>query len=363
MVGGWELGAIFGTHLRLREILAHCSPSAQASGALELNAALADRRLDGKRSERVERLGEQHGGKGSRCDFLSIHAYNRSELAAAKFIRAKSMALETDAEYFRDLWIVSHECCPSWRPPQDQAAAERYLGNGYYVSWCLDLAQRMLLQAAKDGRYGFGEYALTIWPPPVGFAGVNTLYRRMPVDEDGDHKPDRYIPVPDQVFWALTLLSDFGPDYFVLPQRQFGGHVVGAFASRNREGTIRVAVYSHHGLDIQSRSRHRFSVRLALSGLRPGQGYELVEYPFDRDHHTYVVEAIEAGLEPVIKPPVLPRALVERAVQNSRLRPARSSTATVSHEGTLVLRTELPTNALSFLVLRPRTTEALPGGR
>ena len=95
-IGGLELGGIFGTNLRLTEFLAHCSPRAQAEGAAPLNAAFADRRLDGKRSRRVESLCRDHAGKGSPCDFISIHSYNRSELMAAKLIRAKEMALEID---------------------------------------------------------------------------------------------------------------------------------------------------------------------------------------------------------------------------------------------------------------------------
>ena len=47
-VGGLELGAIFGVHLRLEDFLGHCSPRAKVAGALLKNAAFADRRLDGK---------------------------------------------------------------------------------------------------------------------------------------------------------------------------------------------------------------------------------------------------------------------------------------------------------------------------
>ncbi len=55
-IGGLELGGIFGTNLRLREFLAHGSPRAQAPGAKPKNAAMADHRLVGKRSRRVEAL-------------------------------------------------------------------------------------------------------------------------------------------------------------------------------------------------------------------------------------------------------------------------------------------------------------------
>ena len=74
----------------------------------------------------------EHAGKGSPCDFISIHSYNQAELMAAKLIRAKEMALEIDPDYYRALWVNSHEACPDWMPPPDEAAADSYLGNGYF---------------------------------------------------------------------------------------------------------------------------------------------------------------------------------------------------------------------------------------
>ncbi len=128
-VGGLELGAIAGLNMRLEDFLTHVSPNAarpqpsrlglrpdpvgtesqptnmrapcahvttedsnaSAPGALELNAAYADPRLAGRRSRRIEALCEANGGRGAPFDFLSIHTYNDSEMAAAKLIRAKGI--------------------------------------------------------------------------------------------------------------------------------------------------------------------------------------------------------------------------------------------------------------------------------
>ena len=90
---------------------------ARIAGMRTLNAAAADHRLDGKRSLRVEALCREHGGKGSPCDFVSIHSYNCSELMATKLIRAKEVALEIDPDYYNALWVNSHESCPDWMPP------------------------------------------------------------------------------------------------------------------------------------------------------------------------------------------------------------------------------------------------------
>jgi hypothetical protein len=291
-VGGWELGAIFGANLRLSEVLAHCSPRAdvKAPGALLQNAAMADTRLDGKRSRRVEELC-QAGGKGSPCDFISIHTYNRSEMAAAKLIRAKEMALAVDADFFRELWIDSHESCPSWSPPPDEGAADSYLGNGYFPSWCLDVAQRQLRQAATDERYAFGESVVTIWPPPEGVAGVNTLARRLSIDNNGDGLSDASTTVASPIFHALTLLSDFGPDYWPLASQQIAGHTVSGFASRDARGAVRVALFSHHAEDIQSRSEAAFTATLELNSLGKGP-FRVTEHRFDSQNNSYFAEAV-----------------------------------------------------------------------
>ena len=287
LVGGLELGGIFGTNLRLTEFLAHCSPRGSAKDALPLNAAFTDPRLDGRRSQRTESLCGPHAGKGSPCDFISIHAYNASRVMAAKLFRAKEMALEIDPEYYRDLRIHSHESCPDWNPPPDEAAGDSYLGNGYFATWCVDVVSRQLGQAVHDPRYASGETLLTAWPPVQNFVGLNSLTRMVSCDEDGDGRADRQVTIPAPEFHVLGMLSDFGEQYWVVPQRELGGHVVGGFASRDGRGVIRVLLYAHHAQDTQSRSDKAFDVSLDLAGAGCQGPMRLEEYRFDREDNSY----------------------------------------------------------------------------
>jgi len=299
-VGGLELGGIFGVHLKLREFLAHCSPRAEAKGALPQNAAFADPRLDGKRSRRVESLCRANEGRGAPCDFVSIHAYNTSSLMAAKLSRAKDMALEIDPEYYADLWVSSHESCPGWDMPPDPAFADSYLGNGYFPTWCADVTRRLLRRAAKDPRYAYGESILTFWPGPnTNFGGGNACTRTVHVDDDDDGRTDRTVAIAMPILHFLGLTSTMGSDYWVLPERQIGRHVVSGFAGRT-DRDVRVLVYSHHELDTEARSENRFDVALALTGLSPGSR-RVEQYRFDKDHNSYyrraraLREAREAG--------------------------------------------------------------------
>lgn len=286
-IGGIELAAPFGPHLKLTELLAHFSPRATAKGALALNAAVADHRLDGKRSRRVEALCRAHGGKGSPCDFVSVHAYNRSETMIAKLFQAKKMALEIDSEYYRELGTCGHESCPEWNLPPDEAAADSYSGNGYFPSWCADVASRQLHRAAADPRYAFGETLISVWPPPVNFAGLDAISRILLCDDDGDGRSDRAVTVPTPIFHTLNLLSDLGDRYWVLPEQKVGGHMVTGFASRDPQGVVRVLLYSHHCEDMQSRSDAEFDVTLDLDRLGWDGPARVEEYRFDKNHNSY----------------------------------------------------------------------------
>lgn len=296
-VGGLELAGIFGTNLRIREFLSHCSPRPdKVAGARPLNAAVADRRLNGKRSRRVEALCRSAAGRGAPCDFVSVHAYNASKLMAEKLARAKDEALKIDPDFYAKLAVNSHESCPEWSLPRDPACADSYLGNGYFPTWCADVAARQLRRAAADPRYGYGESILTVWPsPPVNFAGGNDCVRAVHAD-DG-----RTVTIAMPVLYFLGLVARMGPDFHALPERVVGGHVVSGFASRDGK-VVRVLLYAHDPLDTESRSAAEIDVALRLTGL-PGPKAGVAEYRFDADHNSYFRLARELRDRPLAAAP------------------------------------------------------------
>ncbi|MCX7013059.1 MAG: hypothetical protein NTW86_10970 [Candidatus Sumerlaeota bacterium] len=289
MVGGLEIGGIFGVYIEnpiLKDFLCHCSTRAASPGVVPRNAAFADQRLDGKRSKRVETLCRAADGRGSPLDFISVHAYNASALMAAKLIRAKELALEIDPERYANLWVDSFESCPNWAPPPDVAAADSYLGNGYFPTWCADVARRLLSKAADDPRYAFGESVLTFWPwPNSNFGGANNASRTIAVDANGDGKKDREERVAMPILNFLGLTGGMGDDYWPFPQQTVGGHVVSGYASK-MDDAVKVVLYSHNPVDTQSRSNQAFEVALELSGA-PWTSVRIREYRFDKDHNSY----------------------------------------------------------------------------
>lgn len=358
-IGGLELGAIFGTNfVDLKPFLAHCSPTAHLPGALDRNAAMADPRLDGKRSRRVESLCRAHHGKGSPCDFISIHSYNRSELMAAKLVRAKEIALEVDPDYYRRLWIDSHESCPDWMPPPDEAARDSYLGDGYFPTWCLDVAGRQLEKAAADERFAYGQTILTVWPPPADFAGLNAVTRV--IHFRGDDGSERTMTVPMPIFHVLTLLSDLGDRYWVLPRRTVGADVIDGFASRDSRGTLRILLYAHDAQDTQSRGEASFDVKLDANGLGFSGPAQLREYRFDRDHNSpfRLIESLlksRRGTPPSLAPTVYTSAQAEQ-IRNVCRCEASDSVQSVGADGRLQLSVPLEGNGCAFLAIEPKLT-------
>jgi len=280
-VGGLELGAIRGANnLRLDDFLTHCSPNADSKDALTRNAAFADPRLNGQRSQRVEELCKNHDGMGSPLDFLSIHTYNTSGTAAAKLIRGKQRALEIDPGYYATLPVVSHETVPTWRPIIDPGAGGMYLGNGYFTSWMADYQARLLRQGARDARYAHGGGLLLMhWPGIVSnFSILNDTVRQI-------HLRGRTETIPQPSFHFVNLLSTLGSAYWVFPLEQIDGHTVSGFASMDA-GDLRIVVYAHHHDDTASQSKATFDVAFDIKGLKWDQAL-VKEHRFDKRNNSY----------------------------------------------------------------------------
>ncbi len=194
--------------------------------------------------------------------------------------------METDAEYYADLWVNCFESCPDWSPPPDVAAADSYLGNGYFPTWCADVTRRLLAQAGRDPRFAYGESILTLWPwPNSNFGGHNNDVRMIAVDENGDGRKDRDEAVAMPILNFLGLLATMGDSYRPLPEQTVGGHVVSGFAAQAGE-SLRVLLYSHQPLDTQSRSQAAFDITLDMTAV-PWRNVRVSQYRFDKDHNSY----------------------------------------------------------------------------
>jgi hypothetical protein len=309
---------------------------------LPLNAAFADARLKGKRSKRVEALCAAHDGRGSPCDFISIHAYNRAKMMADKLAHAKQAALKIDADYYAKLWVNSHESTPGWAPPPDPAYGDSFRGNGYYPTWCAEVARRQLRQAADDPRYGFGESILTVWPwPNPGFGGGNDMARAFPV-EGGET-----VTVAMPILHFLGLLARMGPAYHVLPEQTIGGSVVSGFASRDGKA-VRVLLYAHNAADTESRSDAAFDVSLRLTGLPAAKG-AMRQYRFDKNHNSY----FRLADDKTRKLKTFPAALVARVKEQSALHQTGAATYAVGADGSATVTARVAGNGACFLVLEP----------
>ncbi len=347
-VGGLELGAIWGDrHLRLDDFLYHCSPNVDSEDAVTLNAAYADPRLDGKRSERVERLCGKHDGMGAPLDFLSVHSYNASDIAAAKLIRSKERALEIDPDYYETLPIVSHETVPTWRPIVDPGAGGMYLGNGYYTSWMADYQGRLLRQGAKDERYAYGgDLILMHWPGIVrNFVILNDTVRQIRL-------ADRSEVIPKPSFHFVNLLSTLRDAFWVFPLDEIDGHAVSGFAART-DNDLRVAVYAHHHEDTASESEAEFAITLTLEGVEWGV-LDVKEYRFDRDHNSHYRLARQHRAEsPNQRAHVFSEEAFAEIEEQARLRVTSASEHMVNADGQAAIPLAVSANGANIVILRP----------
>ena len=355
-IGGLELAAIFPNLHKLDGFLRHCSP--HGSAADSLNAAMADKRLDGKRSRRVESHCRAHGGKGAPLDFISIHTYGCSAAATGKLKLAKDKALAIDPEYYDKLWVSTHESCPAWMLTPDAAFTECYLGNGYYSSWCADFVWRQLRQGQRDPRYALGDSILTWWPNPNHFEGYGFRFGQttaatqvVEVDDNGDGRADRQVTLPTPIYNFFNLLGSLVGDYWVLPERTAAGHTVAGFASRGPEGELRVLLYSHNPADVQACTGQGFEMQLNVAGLRGG-ALRVEQFRFDRDHHSYyeLAKKICARADKT----VLRADELHRMEEQVALKAENVGEVHASADGKLHLRTSLAGSGVTFLVIQEK---------
>lgn len=348
-VGGLELGILQLSAGQLEEFLRHCSPNSTPTAMLAYNAAYADARLDGKRSRRLEELCRASGGKGSPCDFISVHCYDRASVAAGKLARAKEIALRVDPRYYEKLWINSHESCPDWAPPSDPAASDSYMGNGYFSSWCADVARRQLSRAAGDPRFGSGETILTFWPwMGKNFSGINDCLHSIDIDTNGDGQKERTATVTLPVFHVLNFLAQTGPGYQVLGEKQVDGHVVSGFASQLKDKTL-IVLYAHEEADPQSRSSAVFDIKLrARLKEAPNATLRVSEYRFDREHNTFfaLAQRLAKRQTKLYSPEEL--AQVE---EQARLRATAIKHSKPAADGRYLVDTQLAGNGVVVLVV------------
>lgn len=284
-VGGLELAAPWPDNLQLEEFLIHCSPAAAGNCSLRENAVYADDRMDGKRSQRVERLCETNAGRGSPCDFISIHSYTSAATAARKLTNAKRMALAVDPVYYERVSICSFELMPDWLGPQDPAVEDSYLGNGFFTNWAADFVARLLIQAASDSRYAHGESVLTIWPWNIqGFQGSTGFARTIHIDDNNDGYADRAQTIATPILHFLKLLHGMGSEFWPLPEQVVEGQAIFVFGARSASD-IRLLLSAYNDRDLQSRSDSEYMANVEIQGL-PWRSVVITQYQFDKRNNS-----------------------------------------------------------------------------
>jgi hypothetical protein len=227
-VGGLELGALAARPPLLELFYTHCSPQLDDAVLLpadsprdavdvarvELNVALREPRLEARRSRRVEALAKSHEGRGSPCDFVSLHEYKHAAFAIEQLEWARRRALEIDPGFFADLAVVSFETDPDWLPTRDPATRAMFLGNGFWPAWAADWTRRAIAAAFDDPGFAAHEALLTVWPVERNLSGLPVLSTIL--DRLNDDGTTTSVTIPKDVLHLLTCLGWMSTDYFLL---------------------------------------------------------------------------------------------------------------------------------------------------
>jgi hypothetical protein len=286
-IGGLEPGGATGGHVTwVKKALYHMSGAADDPDAsvVEQNFACENPDFEGKRAQRVEAICEQYEDKGSPIDFVSVHEYQRSEVAVKDITEVRDAALDVDPDYYDDLNVTSFEAGPFWQHQFDPAAHAIYQGNGYFPTWCADWMQRMVATAkTKDPRYARHESILTVWPHDYNSIGWHpSVTGLMRVDDDWDGEEDRIATIRKAVFNYIELLARMSHELAPLPAQDVAGIRVSGVRSAS-PGSHAILLYSHDMQDTESREDTVFDVQLDLDGV-PWPVTTVRRWRVDKDH-------------------------------------------------------------------------------
>ncbi len=342
MVGGLEFATIWGLST-VPEFLYHCSPTAKIQGKPEINTnyAYADPALDGKRSKRVDSLCKTNNGKGSPCDYISIHQYTKSNAMAESIIKAKELALKIDAAFYEKLYVNSFECCPGWYPLPDPAQRAIYKGNGYFPAWTANVIQKLIAKACQDKKYAFGETLFTVWPVDYNCGGMTSVTALFMIDDNDDKKMDRILTVKKPIFNFIELFGMMSHDYFAIPDTKVCGNVISGFGSK-KENSRQLMLYCHNENDIETRTDRGFQIKLEMKNIPWGE-VTVEQFKIDKHNNSVFPAVMKLSKKDFYKEQEIlhltelddlkPFSIVKQSIQ----------------ENTLVLDLTIATNGITFL--------------
>ena len=347
-VGGLELGALAPQPELLVKFLEHCSPRGPERNAVANEPA----------SQRVRALVSNNDGRGSPCDFVSLHEYKHAGFAIEQLKWARRTALSIDPDFFERLAVVSFETDPDWNPTRDPATRAMFLGNGFWPAWAADWTRRAIAAAFADPAFARHEALLTVWPLDRNLSGIPTLSTLL--DERRADGLTRRVTIPKDVLHFLACLGWMGTDYFLLepaaarrdgadaPAEAAGGPELFGFGSHAGD-ELSLLIGAHAPLDPENRDAHLRRVELSLDHV-PFERGVLDCYALDADHATIWPLVRDRLFDP-------PRhsftpAEIEALQRAARFEPIERNRPLEFRDGALHLTLDLPPNGLRFFRIR-----------
>lgn len=280
------------------------------------------------------------GRKGTRVDFLSMHAYGNIETKILPgIIRFIDKAKENGKKITKRADFLITEYGPSAKP-------EPWLNSRYVAAWIVKFVDGILFLGNEKGRKYIPNLAY-FWtkPVPANFGkhfGLATAF--------GHPKHPRANSIVKRpVFNGFDALSRLGSVQLEVKGTDFGDPIH-AIATRSSSNEIEVLLYHLDESDPYNESRQTFPVSISITNL-PFRSFRTELYVIDESHSNSYTLWKEMG-----EPDRPTREQLQKLQQNDDLALIASQTEVTPANQSFRTEMEIQSNSVALLVLIPIQT-------
>lgn len=275
------------------------------------------------------------GEKGTRIDFISWHAYGTIEQIQRKNRQMKQIVLQ-EFPVLADRELQQNE----WGQPLGQDSNRPSVYTQYEAAFLCKSVDGIFsdesAHVAKILRWGNPTGSVQRernrgWRPLTIFFGSETIKL--------------------SIFNAYEMLAKLGAERIQLTGTQFGDLVHG-FATRKPDGSVQIVVYHFDERNQQSQGT-AVPVDLTVQGLMDSQ-MQVTHYRIDQEHSNAAAAWVALG-----RPSNPTPAQIAQIKARSELQTLGPPTTLAVEGGRANLSFELPVNAVSLIVLEPKSAHSL----
>jgi xylan 1,4-beta-xylosidase len=280
------------------------------------------------------------GRRGTRIDFISWHAYGTVDQIQRKNREMKRIIVREFPE-LADRELQQNE----WGQPLGEDENRPSVYTQYEAAFlCKSIDGLFSDESAQVAK-------IVRWGDPTGhIPGQGWGWRPLTIFLKNFNNAREAVKL--SVFNAYELLAKLGPERVQLTGTRFGDLVHG-FATRKADGSVQIVAYHFDERNQQSLGAP-VPVSLAIQGLQGVSEMTMTHYRIDQEHSNAYAAWVALGSPRNPTP-----AQIQQIKAKSELETLGPPTTLAVEGGRVNLSFELPVNAVSLIVLEPRSANSL----